>query len=115
MRLLPGKESRLTMGYSKIQDLNLLSATAAEPEERRLTPRFKWNKLAGIYVQDSYMIDCIVKDISETGARLLLADENWLFLEFHVRFRETTSKLKVERVWKNGSTLGVKFVRPKNA
>ena len=79
-------------------------------EERRQSPRVKSNKLAKIYLHDAVFVDCIVKDISDHGARLLLANENWTFAEFHIQFVETAMRLKVVKVWKDGTSVGVRFV-----
>ncbi len=78
--------------------------------ERRLSPRQKWNKLARIYLRDAFIVDCIVKDISRSGARLLLANENYVLDGFHIQVSGTTRKLKVAKVWKDGAVVGVRFI-----
>jgi hypothetical protein len=55
---------------------------------------------------------CVVQDMSSTGAKITLEDPNVLPAKLRLAFaRDARTGRKCEVVWRRGSSVGVKFVR----
>ena len=55
------------------------------------------------------LIDCIVRDISETGAKLLCPDPGAIPNDFKLVFTADRTMRGVEVVWRRPGMVGVKF------
>jgi hypothetical protein len=55
-------------------------------------------------------VDCMVRDISDGGARLLVSTEEPLPATFRLLIADFGEWRKVERRWANGPDVGVEFV-----
>lgn len=77
---------------------------------RRSSERFP-TYLAGriSFEDDSPPIDCIMSDISATGARLGIMQLAEIPLEFELQIPEEGARAKVRLVWSNGREHGVVF------
>lgn len=83
----------------------------AVPVERRASPRRKTRfKATVVFGSDRDTLDCTVRDLSETGARLRLASPDNLPTRFHLIWAADRAVLEVEAVWQGGDELGVKFL-----
>jgi hypothetical protein len=55
---------------------------------------------------------CVVQDLSTSGAKLTIDDPNTLPAKLRLAFtRDARSGRNCEVVWRRGRTLGIKFVR----
>jgi hypothetical protein len=55
---------------------------------------------------------CVVEDLSATGAKVTLDDPNTLPTKLRLAFaRDARTGRKCEVVWRRGKSVGVKFVR----
>lgn len=59
--------------------------------------------------------ECIVRDISPRGARLVLSDAVPLPEMFDLRIKARAEDRRVRIVWRRGDALGVTFVQPRAA
>lgn len=73
---------------------------------RRKT-RFKATLVHG---PDRATTDCVVRDLSETGARLRLEAPGGLPTTFHLIWLAEKAVLEVESVWRSQDEMGVKFL-----
>ena len=55
---------------------------------------------------------CVVQDLSTTGAKLTVEDQNTLPAKLRLAFsRDARTGRNCEVVWRRGKTFGIKFVR----
>jgi len=55
---------------------------------------------------------CVVQDMSETGAKVTIDDPNSLPAKLRLAFsRDARTGRRCEVVWRHGNSVGVKFVR----
>ncbi|MBZ6076662.1 PilZ domain-containing protein [Microvirga puerhi] len=73
--------------------------------------RFLTNLDGRIVNHDSSVLaDCVLCDISETGARLAILDPAEIPLEFNLHVPEEGAYARVRLVWSSGNECGVTFV-----
>lgn len=85
-------------------------------QERRRVPRQKSLLRGRIYFNNrNSSADCLVRDISPHGARLIFADEMSIpeQLELYIPHREQSYRAQV--VWHRGGEAGIAFAIPKQA
>ncbi len=85
-------------------------------EERRRVPRHKSLLRGRIYYNNrNSSADCLVRDISTHGARLIFADEMPIpeQLELYIPHREQSYRAHV--VWQRGGEAGIAFAVPNQA
>ena len=82
-------------------------------EERRIAPRHR-TFLQGrvFYNSRRQSADCIIRELTDEGARLSFTDPVALphAFELHIPNRDQT--LRVETIWNHGTDVGVRFARP---
>jgi len=81
-------------------------------EERRHTPRHRTFLQGRVYYNSRRQsADCIIRELTDEGARLSFTDPVALphAFELHIPNRDQT--LRVETVWNHGTDVGVSFVR----
>ena len=79
-------------------------------EERRQTPRHKSLLRGRVYFNNrSSTAECLVRDISAQGARLIFADEVLMpdVMELYIPAKEQT--LRAQVVWRNANEAGIAF------
>src|SRR5207248_5962941 len=88
-----------------------LHHTAATPGERRSRRRQQVLK-GGQIIGDSVVltVDCILHDISDSGARLRLVSTAAIPKTFLLLIKEDNVIVPVQRVWRNAHEMGVRFV-----
>ena len=88
---------------------NGLSKLGAKKREARKSLRQPgWIMLEGGFVRRA----CLVEDLSSSGARITVDDNNTLPAKLRLAFtRDARSGRSCEVVWRRGKTVGVKFVR----
>ncbi len=83
--------------------------------ERRANPRRKTRfKATIVYGADRSTANCVVRDLSDTGARLKLDLPGDLPTNFHLIWVADRAVLEVEAVWRSQGELGVKFLSKHN-
>jgi hypothetical protein len=55
-------------------------------------------------------VDCVVRDISASGAKLLVTGANMLPEEFELEIPQKGRKHRVRLVWRRGDVCGVQFL-----
>ena len=81
--------------------------------DRRRSPRvrvFKKGKL--ILPNHSSVLDCMIRDVSGTGARLSCEGAGMVPGELQLMFHAVREVRRVEVVWRRHDELGVKFLSP---
>lgn len=84
---------------------------AVDDDERRIAPRTKTLKRAKVYFNNmNSTFDCVVRNISATGALLTLDESAHLPREFDVRIGETKALRAARLVYRRGMLAGIHFV-----
>ncbi len=81
-------------------------------EEHRVAPRRRVLKSAKIVFDDWRAIDCTVRDVSETGAKLQVGGAHTLPHKFRLLMVSENTIRPVQIAWKLNDTLGVAFTGP---
>ena len=81
-------------------------------EHHRSAHRQRTLKAAKVVLTDWTAIDCTIRDISATGARLVFGDAFALPEEFRVIIVMTNTIVPVRLLWQRGLTAGVSFTGP---
>ena len=80
--------------------------------ERRKSGRSRVLKSAKLVLGRSAIIDCVVRNLTNKGARLQIANTVDLPREFEMTFDGGYSIRQCRVVWRTMTETGVKFVRP---
>ena len=75
--------------------------------EKRVAERVQSAFSGVLIVNEAFLCHCVLKDVSETGMRLELADSVEVPAEFHVKTTVLPELLPVSLVWQNGKSIGV--------
>ncbi|QFU18128.1 hypothetical protein GDR74_12685 [Microvirga thermotolerans] len=79
--------------------------------ERRASRRFPTHLEGRIsHADHPFVIDCVVRDLSETGVRIALSEPGEIPLEFDLEIPDQGASATVRLVWTNGTELGGMFV-----
>ena len=83
-------------------------AAVKKRESRKSLQRPGWITLEGGFAARQ----CVVQNMSATGARITVEDPNALPARLRLAFaRDARTGRKCEVVWRRGKTVGIKFVR----
>jgi PilZ domain len=83
-------------------------AAAKKREARKSLRQPGWITLEGGFAARQ----CVVQDISSTGAKITIDDPNVLPAKLRLAFaRDARTGRSCEVVWRRGKSVGVKFVR----
>ena len=86
------------------------------PQERRAQRRRPVHKNGQIITaRSSSTVMCIIRDISEAGARLRMASTASIPETFLLLIKDENVVVPVERVWSNAQEIGVKFTGPRRS
>jgi len=77
---------------------------------RRLGLRTPTQSRARVYDSAGRSVEVAIKDLSPTGARLMVASEAAIPRQFVIRFGEYEARGEV--VWRKGPDLGIRFILP---
>ena len=78
--------------------------------ERRRHKRSKLNRYSTIRLKSGSLVcSCVIKDISKTGARLLVANRTWVPSSFSITGKHGDESYEVQKVWSKGEEIGVRF------
>jgi hypothetical protein len=81
-------------------------------EEHRVSPRRRTLKQGKAVLSDVTVLDCVVRDMSEGGARLEFGGITKLPPEFRLLVVSTNLLIPVELRWQRGPVAGVAFTGP---
>ena len=88
-----------------------MSGQEAPEVNKRVARRQRVLKQAKILLTNNMtVIDCVVRDLSETGARLLCADPGAIPNEFRLVFTAERLMRDAKVVWRRPEMVGVHFV-----
>ena len=79
--------------------------------ERRSAKR--WRTLLKVQITpptESGPIECVARDLSDTGARLYLADPSRLASEFFLEIPSKNLKVRSRLMWSRGANHGIMFL-----
>ncbi len=77
--------------------------------ESRLFPRRRTLRAAKLLLSSSTLIDCQVRDISDTGARLEFPGPTQFPREFRLQLTNDRTEAPAELAWQLGLQAGVRF------
>jgi len=90
------------------------SDSVNNPTERRRVHRRRTLKEGRIvFANQSMIFDCIIRDLSDYGARLKLETTMDIPDEFLLYVVHLRQRVKAEVRWRTGDTLGVEFIGEK--
>ena len=84
-------------------------------EEHRSSIRRRTLKEGKVILTDSTVIDCRIRDMSDTGARLEFGALTNLPREFRLLVVSTNTVMPVSVAWQRGQLVGVYFTGPSQA
>ena len=77
--------------------------------DRRTHRRVKTNKSAVIRIGDWNICACVIKDISKSGAKLLVLNSCWVPKQFVIYGLAGNVWVTADKVWQDDQQIGVKF------
>ena len=81
-------------------------------ENHRHLPRRRTLKNGQVILSDWTVMDCVVRDMSDDGARLEFGGPVKLPKEFRLALRSTNTVIPVALAWQRGLAAGVHFTGP---
>jgi hypothetical protein len=84
---------------------------AADYAEKRGSPRRRMLKQGRVILSDSTTITCVIRDMSETGARIVFGGPVSLPPAFRLAIVHSDDVYAVELVWHRGFAAGVAIKR----
>ena len=78
-------------------------------QHERISARRRTLKGGKVILSKSTLIDCMIKDLSETGARLEFSGATSLPSEFKLQFTTSGEEKLVTLTWQRGLSAGVHF------
>jgi PilZ domain len=104
------------LGQDRIS-LTIVAAELPLPQDgrdKRVAPRYRVLGHAQI-IGRTGAINCVVRDLSDTGAKLGVSSQVRLPAEFDLRFVRRRLTLRVRIRWRAGEYVGVAFCEPEKA
>ena len=102
----------MTMGHKSDLAADLRLDLTAGGLEQRGTRRQRMLKEAKVVLADWATIDCSIRDLSSTGARLVFGGPTPLPESFEVLMVSAEKLIPAELVWQRGLAAGVHFTGP---
>jgi hypothetical protein len=78
--------------------------------ERRISFRYRTNRPARISLDNGGVIDCFVRDVSNSGARLEVADPKQLSDKFILRIDGMPKPHRCRVAWRTANMVGVEYL-----
>ncbi len=88
-----------------------MNAVGENSRSKRRSRVLKGAKLVGM--SNWSLVDCTVRDISETGARIVCGDQFAVANEFRFLIPSANTIQKARVVWRRGELLGIEFIGEK--
>ena len=86
-----------------------------DPQPPRITVRHRTLKEAKVVLSDWTAIDCVLRDLSDTGARIEFGGSTDLPKEFRLLVVSTKTLFPAVCVWQRGLSAGLRFTGPGKA
>ena len=91
--------------------ISQLFEDVADKQRRRGVKRVPCSLPASIYFDgDVHLSDCVIKDISTTGMKILRPQVTWLPHTFWIKSPEFNGAVRVRQRWSGGSHVGLEIV-----
>ncbi len=87
-----------------------MSEIPEKSEERRTAQRVECVILVEYRIGNARLGNCIIKNISSTGARLMFLEGIWRPTHFYLRDIEGKLICAVHKKWEKGNEIGVEFL-----
>ncbi len=81
-------------------------------QDHRISSRHRALKEAKVVLHNSSTFNCILRNVSESGARLDFSDPANLPEQFELLLIGHNTLRPVQRMWARGASVGVKFTGP---
>jgi hypothetical protein len=81
-------------------------------EEHRSSVRQRTLKGAKVVLRDRSTFDCVIRNQSDTGARLQFSDPVALPEQFDILITSSNTLVPAQRMWERGTAVGVRFTGP---
>lgn len=78
--------------------------------DRRAFPRQNCDIAAQVLLGSTIIHECILRDVSASGARISVPHGIWQPYEFNLAIEGTDDLLPVRRIWSGYGCIGVKFI-----
>lgn len=65
-----------------------------------------------ITMNDRSVIDCVIRDLSDTGAKIRCGDQIAVPKEFQLFVPQTRLFREARCVWRRGNEIGIRFISP---
>lgn len=78
-------------------------------DARRSADRRKTLKQGQAVLSNSTLIDCVIRDMSDSGARLEFGGPTEIPPKFKLLFTSSKQAVPVEVTWRRGFSVGVRF------
>lgn len=83
-------------------------------ENKRVAKRMRVLKSAKLISMNNWsLVDCTIRDISETGARIVCGDQMAVANEFRFLVPSDNTICNAKVVWRRGELLGIEFTSAK--
>ena len=86
----------------------------SKDEGRRAAARRRTLKQGKVVLSKWVVIDCVIRDLSDTGARLEFAGVTELPNAFQLVLTASNEVVPVEVAWRRGLAAGVRFTGPRS-
>ena len=78
-------------------------------ENRRVSPRYRVLG-HGQVIANGVVTNCVIRDLSDTGAKLGVSRKARLPAQFNLLFVKRNLRLRVQLRWRDGDAIGVSFL-----
>lgn len=86
-----------------------MTEQAPDPAEKRGSPRRRMLKQGRVILSDSTTISCVIRDMSDTGARIVFGGPVSLPDSFRLAVVNADDIYAVDLIWHRGFAAGVAF------
>ena len=80
-------------------------------EERRQAVRHPTFKAGEVVLEDGTVLDCVIRNVSDSGCLIKIENANALPADIKVRIDRGAQLRRVEIIWRTTSLAGARFVR----
>jgi hypothetical protein len=97
-------------GDNNVVDNAVAFNTGLKGNDRRRASRHHCNMNAKIRVGNKDGQPCIIKNLSVSGARLLISTNGYMPNEFFIEIPSFDKMIKARKVWTESELMGIRFV-----
>lgn len=93
----------------KYKNHSSIQFVEASFDDRRQNERIHINRSVKVMLGGSEICRCVIKDLSASGAKLLVSNSNWVPKEFEIEGLVLNARVPAKKIWMNDQVLGVEF------